>query len=47
MIMPYVPQFAITQRCKGAMDVLRPLLTAGLVEKIGSKKTGRYVLRKP
>jgi hypothetical protein len=26
--------------------VLRPLLEAGLVEKIGSKKTGRYALRK-
>jgi Fic family protein len=32
---------------QGAMDLLRPLLTAGLVEKIGSKKTGRYVLRQP
>jgi Fic family protein len=31
---------------QGAMDLLRPLLEAGLVEKIGSKKTGRYVLRK-
>lgn len=32
---------------QGAMDLLRPLLEAGLVEKIGSKKTGRYALRKP
>ena len=32
---------------QGAMDMLRPLLEAGLVEKIGGKKTGRYVLRKP
>jgi hypothetical protein len=32
---------------QGAMDLLRPLLEAGLVEKIGGKKTGRYVLRKP
>ena len=32
---------------QGAMDLLRPLLNAGLVEKIGSKKTGRYTLRKP
>jgi len=32
---------------QGAMDLLRPLIEAGLVEKIGGKKTGRYVLRKP
>ena len=32
---------------QGAMDLLRPLLEAGLVEKIGGKKTGKYVLRKP
>jgi len=31
---------------QGAMDMLRPLLDAGLVEKIGGKKTGRYALRK-
>ena len=30
---------------QGAMDLLRPLLDAGLVEKLGGKKTGRYVLR--
>jgi len=30
---------------QGAMDLLRPLLDAGLVEKIGSKKSGRYTLR--
>lgn len=30
---------------QGAMDLLRPLLAAGLVEKIGGKKTGRYSLR--
>lgn len=30
---------------QGAMDLLRPLLQARLVEKIGSKKTGRYALR--
>lgn len=29
---------------QGAMDLLRPLLEAGLVEKVGSKKTGRYKL---
>jgi len=32
---------------QGAMDLLRPLLGAGLVEKIGGKKTGRYVLKRP
>ncbi len=31
---------------QGAMDLLRPLIEAGLVEKIGSKKTGRYKLSK-
>ncbi len=31
---------------QGAMDLLNPLLEAGIVEKIGAKKTGRYVLRK-
>ncbi|MCF8151606.1 MAG: Fic family protein [Burkholderiaceae bacterium] len=30
---------------QGAMDLLHPLLDAGLVEKVGGKKTGRYVLR--
>jgi len=30
---------------QGAMDQLHPLLEAGLVEKVGSKKTGRYALR--
>jgi Fic family protein len=32
---------------QGAMDLLRPMLDAGLVEKVGGKKTGYYVLRKP
>jgi Fic family protein len=32
---------------QGAMDLLNPLLEAGVVEKIGGKKTGRYSLRKP
>lgn len=32
---------------QGAMDLLRPLLEAGMVEKIGGKKTGRYSLKKP
>ncbi|MDP2787884.1 MAG: Fic family protein [Pseudomonadota bacterium] len=30
---------------QGAMDLLHPLLDAGLVEKVGGKKTGRYALR--
>jgi len=30
---------------QGAMDLLRPLLDAGLIEKIGGKKTGHYVLK--
>jgi Fic family protein len=30
---------------QGAMDLLRPLLDAGLVEKIGGKKTGKYSLK--
>ena len=30
---------------QGAMDLLRPLLENGLVEKLGGKKTGRYSLR--
>ena len=32
---------------QGAMDLLRPLLEAGLVEKGGGKKTGRYSLKQP
>lgn len=31
---------------QGAMDLLHPLIEAGLVEKTGGKKTGRYSLRK-
>ena len=30
---------------QGAMNLLRPLLEAGVVEKRGGKKTGRYALR--
>ena len=30
---------------QGAMDLLRPLLKAGLVKRIGTSKTGRYVLK--
>ena len=32
---------------QGAMDLLRPLIEAGLVEKVGTKKNGRYILRQP
>jgi Fic family protein len=32
---------------QGAMNLLRPLLEAGLVEKIGGKKSGHYALRRP
>ena len=32
---------------QGAMDLLRPLIEAGLVEKVGTRKTGRYVLKTP
>ena len=32
---------------QGAMDLLRPLLEAGVVEKVGTRKTGRYALRQP
>ena len=32
---------------QGALDLLRPLLKAGLVERMGGKKTGRYVLKQP
>lgn len=32
---------------QGAMDLLRPLIEAELVEKVGTKKSGRYVLRHP
>lgn len=32
---------------QGALDLLRPLLDAGLVEKRGTQKTGRYFLKQP
>lgn len=32
---------------QGTLDLLRPLIAAGLVEKIGNKKIGRYALRSP
>jgi Fic family protein len=31
---------------QGALNLLNPLLEAGLIERIGGKKTGRYTLRK-
>jgi Fic family protein len=30
---------------QGALDLLRPLIKAGLVRRIGTRKTGRYVLK--
>lgn len=30
---------------QGAMDLLRPLVKAGLVKRVGTLKTGRYVLK--
>jgi len=32
---------------QGALDLVRPLIEAGLVERVGGKKTGYYVLRNP
>ena len=32
---------------QGALDLLRPLLDAGLIEKVGGKKSGHYVLKNP
>ncbi|HIM68651.1 MAG TPA: Fic family protein [Verrucomicrobia bacterium] len=32
---------------QGAMNLMRPLLDAGLMEKVGGKKTGRYILSDP
>jgi len=32
---------------QGTMNLLNPLLEAGLVERIGNRKTGRYALKKP
>jgi DNA-binding IclR family transcriptional regulator len=31
---------------QGAMDLLNPLIKAGIVERTGGKKSGKYVLRK-
>ena len=30
---------------QGAIDLLRPLVQAGLVKRVGTRKTGRYMLR--
>jgi hypothetical protein len=40
--MAYEPEFTISAKLQGAMNLLRPLLEAGMVEKSGGKKTGRY-----
>ena len=29
---------------QGAMDLLRPLIKAGLVKRVGTKKAGQYIL---
>ena len=29
---------------QGALGLLRPLMAAGLVKRVGSKKSGRYIL---
>ena len=29
---------------RGALDPLRPLMRAGLVKRVGTKKSGRYIL---
>jgi DNA-binding MarR family transcriptional regulator len=29
---------------QGALDLLRPLIKAGLVRRVGTKKSGRYIL---
>jgi DNA-binding IclR family transcriptional regulator len=29
---------------QGALDLLHPLIESGLVKRVGSKKTGRYIL---
>lgn len=36
---------ALSVSRQGAMDLLRPLIAAGLVEKVGGAKTGHYVLK--
>lgn len=30
---------------QGAMDLIRPLIEAGIVQKVGTKKSGKYILR--
>lgn len=32
---------------QGAMNLIKPLMEAGVIEKVGTKKTGRYRLRQP
>lgn len=38
---------ALSLSKQGTLDLLRPLISVGLVEKIGNKKTGRYALHSP
>ena len=35
---------ALAMSKQGALDLLRPLIKAGLVKRVGAKKTGRYIL---
>jgi hypothetical protein len=46
-MMPAELWAAIGVSRQGAMDLLNPLLEAGLVERVGTRKTGRYTLRQP
>ena len=41
---PPVPAPGVGVSKQGAMDLLNPLLEAGLVRRIGTKKSGRYIL---
>ena len=44
--MSYQPQYAITPRSRqGAMDLINPLLDAGLVVREGTRKSGHYRLK--
>jgi len=37
---------ALDMTRQGAMGLIRPLMQAGLIERVGGKKTGRYILKK-
>ncbi|MFH1652763.1 MAG: hypothetical protein ABIE74_01775 [Pseudomonadota bacterium] len=30
---------------QGAMDLIKPLIKAGIIQKVGTKKSGKYVLK--